>query len=85
MSLLVLECDSQEEIDKYSDGLVSKSYSGGWLKDEMGIVWIVDWVGMHNLLKDANPKQAKAMFAAIDNAGPICIEDVKKAYEDNAE
>ncbi|HJE19346.1 MAG TPA: VOC family protein [Aliicoccus persicus] len=85
VSLLVLDCETQEEIDKYHNGLVSESYSAGWLKDKMGIVWIVDWVGIHDLLKDANPKQAKAMFAAIDNEDPICIEDVKTAYEDNVD
>lgn len=85
ISSLNLGCETQEEIDRYSKALGDHYYPGGWLKDKMGVMWCVDWPGMIDLLSVANEQQEQAIFGAIMKEDPICIEDVKAAFENNKE
>ena len=85
ISSLNLGCETQEEIDRYSEALGDHYYPGGWLSDKMGVMWCVDWPGMTDLLSIANEQQEQAIFGAIMNEDPIRIEEVKKAFENNKE
>lgn len=77
---LNIQCETQEQIDFYSDKLGDTNFYGGWLKDKVGIVWCVDWPEMLRLLEEANLAQEEAMFQSIMNKRPINIKAVKDAF-----
>lgn len=83
ISSLNIQCNTQEQIDYYSDALGDVFYMGGWLKDKIGINWCVDWADMLELLKESNLLQEEAMFKSIMNDEPINIKAVQQAFDNH--
>lgn len=64
-----VDCDSQEEVDKYWNALTAdggeESYCG-WLKDRYGLSWQITPTRLTELLSDPDPERAgRAMQAML--------------------
>ena len=66
---LQIECDGQDEVDRYWEALTAGGEEGpcGWLKDRYGLSWQVTPAGVDELFRDDDPERARrvseAMFA----------------------
>jgi predicted 3-demethylubiquinone-9 3-methyltransferase (glyoxalase superfamily) len=80
----VVECDSQEEVDRYWDQLIEggEPEPCGWLKDRYGLAWQI--VPTALLEMQADPDQAKAqraMQAMLKVFGKFDIAELQAAFE----
>lgn len=68
---LVIECDTQEEIDHYWHALTQGGKEGrcGWLTDRFGVSWQVVPRQLGALL--SNPSEAKAVMEALMNMNKL--------------
>lgn len=65
---LVVNCDSQEEVDYYWDKLISdggEESMCGWLKDKFGLSWQVIPTELEKLMSSKEPGKAKRVMAAL--------------------
>lgn len=77
---LVVECDSQEEIDKYWNTLIAdggREIACGWLVDQYGVSWQIIPRALRQLLKD--PEKAKRVMNALMGMKKLIIADLEKA------
>ena len=82
---IIINCDTQEEIDYYWDKLTAggdpKAQQCGWLKDKYGLSWQVAPKGMEEMLRDENSPAAKRAFMAMLDMKKLDIAALEKAYE----
>ena len=80
----VVDCDGQEEVDRYWDGLLAgggQAVQCGWLKDRFGLSWqvtpkqLVDWTTGEDRTAAARVFKAMMGMVKIDVAG------LRAAYE----
>jgi predicted 3-demethylubiquinone-9 3-methyltransferase (glyoxalase superfamily) len=59
----VVNCETQEEVDKYWEKLSQGGQKGdcGWLKDRFGLSWQVVPTVLMEMLQDQNPARANAL------------------------
>ena len=64
---LMIECDTQEEIDHFWARLSEGGEEGpcGWLKDRFGLSWQVTPRGMDEVFCDPDPKRAERAMQAM--------------------
>ena len=64
---LQIDCQSQEEVDYYWDGLTAGGEEGpcGWLKDRYGVSWQVVPSALITLLQDPDPGRSQRAMAAM--------------------
>lgn len=76
---MVVECDSQEEIDYYWDKLTRGGQENmcGWLKDKYGVSWQIVPKILGELMKD--PEKAPRVVQAFMQMRKFDIETLKKA------
>ncbi|HEV3141223.1 MAG TPA: VOC family protein [Vicinamibacterales bacterium] len=83
---LSVECNTQEEIDKYwnklSDG--GQQIECGWVRDRFGVSWQVNPKILSDMLSDKDPKKAQRVMDAMMKMKKIVIADLKKAYDSAA-
>jgi predicted 3-demethylubiquinone-9 3-methyltransferase (glyoxalase superfamily) len=62
-----IDCQSQEEVDYYWDGLTAGGEEGpcGWLKDRYGVSWQVVPSALITLLQDPDPGRSQRAMAAM--------------------
>ena len=79
---LIVNCDTQEEVDHYWSGLSAggEEVQCGWLKDRFGVAWQITPVVLTEMLKDKDPARAKRVMAAMLKMKKIDITGLKKAY-----
>ena len=81
---LVVNCESQEEIDEYWAKLTAdggEESQCGWLTDKFGVSWQIvpreiDW-----LFGDAEPEAARRTYAAMLPMKKLDIAALRRAYE----
>ncbi len=80
---LAVECDSQEEIDHYWEGLSRGGEQGpcGWLRDRFGLWWQVNPRVLVERLADTDPERSARVMAALLGMKKIVIEELEAAYE----
>lgn len=83
ISLMVL-CDTQEEMDHYSNALSAhpESEQCGWLKDKFGVSWQItpkDFDKMYNT--EADPVKAQRAMQAMMQMKRLDIAVLQKAYD----
>jgi predicted 3-demethylubiquinone-9 3-methyltransferase (glyoxalase superfamily) len=79
---LVIDCETQDEIDHYWDSLTAdggKEGQCGWLKDKFGMSWQIVPSVLPTLLKD--PSKAQQVMTAYLKMKKFDISILKKAYE----
>lgn len=76
---LMVECDTQEEIDKYWNQLVDGGNESrcGWLKDRFGISWQIVPANMGKFMTD--PTKSKRVMDAIMKMKKIEISELENA------
>ena len=79
---LLVNCESQEEVDEYWDKLSEGGEKGpcGWLKDKFGLSWQVSPTILEEMLRDEDANKANSVMEAMLKMGKIEIEDLEKAY-----
>lgn len=80
---LQVYCDTQKEIDYYSERLGEggdpKAQQCGWLKDKFGVPWQVVPKGMEKMLKDHKSAKARRAMAAVMEMKKFDIAALERA------
>ena len=79
---LMIECETQEEIDvlwdKLSEG--GKKVQCGWLEDRYGLSWQVVPEGIGKMVADKDPAKAGRVIQAIMGMTKLDFKALRKAY-----
>ena len=80
---LLINCETQDEIDYYWERLSEGGQEGpcGWLKDRYGLSWQVVPVGMEELFADPDPKRAERAMQAMLAMGKLDIAALRSAAD----
>jgi predicted 3-demethylubiquinone-9 3-methyltransferase (glyoxalase superfamily) len=81
---LLINCDTQEEIDYFWSKLAADPQGGqcGWTKDKFGLSWQVHPTLMDTLMTDSNPDKVKAVINAFMPMKKMDIAALQKAYDE---
>jgi predicted 3-demethylubiquinone-9 3-methyltransferase (glyoxalase superfamily) len=78
---LVVNCETQEEIDyfwdKLSEGGDERAQQCGWLQDKFGVSWQIVPVGWGEMMRDSNTDQADRIMQAVLQMKKIDIKAVQ--------
>lgn len=79
----VVNCETQEEVDKFWDGLSEGGEPGvcGWLQDRYGVSWQVVPVILLKFLGDKDPEKANRVMKAMLQMKKLDIAAIQAAYE----
>lgn len=80
---LLVECESQEEIDRLWSKLTAdggKEQPCGWLKDKYGLSWQISHAGLDQLIY-TDPAKADRMFAAMLTMTRLDVRRLQEAAE----
>jgi len=82
---LIINCDTQEEIDRLWDGLAQggEHEECGWLKDKYGVSWQIVPSILDDMMKDKDEARAKRVSEAMLGMKKLDIAGLKQAYEGN--
>ena len=80
---LQVDCQTQEEVDYYWDGLTAGGEEGpcGWLKDRYGVSWQVVPNALITLIQDPDPGRSKRAMAAMMTMKKIDIAALQAAAD----
>lgn len=80
---LMVNCDTQEEIDYYWEKLsaVPESEQCGWLKDKYGVSWQIVPSDLANMLGKGTPEQVGRVTKAFLPMKKFDVAKLKDAYE----
>ncbi len=79
-----VNCDSQEEIDRYWAALSAGGEEGpcGWLKDKFGVSWQINPSAlMSEVLSDPDTGKAARAMKAVLGMGKIDIAEIQRAVD----
>lgn len=79
---LVVNCDSQEEVDYYWSKLTAdggQESQCGWLKDKFGLSWQIVPEVLMTLFKEADPAKVPHVVAALMQMKKIDIKTLQQA------
>ena len=81
-----VNCESQEEIDRYWAALGEGGQEGpcGWLKDRFGVSWQVVPAALVDMLADPDQERAQRVMGAMLQMKKIDIATLQEAYEGSA-
>lgn len=81
---LMVECESQEEIDHYWEALGKDSKKlgpCGWLQDRFGVAWQVAPVRLNDMLRDGNPDQVRRVTDCfMKMEGKLGLPELEAVY-----
>ncbi len=79
---LLVNCETQAEIDYYWDKLTQEGEEVvcGWLKDKFGLSWQISPIQLEVLLKDTNKEGVKRMTECMYGMKKLIINDLLDAY-----
>ena len=80
---LIVNCDSQEEIDRYWYKLsaVPASEQCGWLKDKFGLSWQITPSDLEEMLRSSSQAQVDRVTQAFLPMKKLNMETIRRAYE----
>lgn len=81
---LVVDCESQEEVDYFWQKLAADGGSPsqcGWLKDKFGLSWQITPRVLPEMLQDKDPEKANRVMEAMLQMTKIDIGKLKQAYQ----
>ncbi|MFA7208758.1 MAG: VOC family protein [Parcubacteria group bacterium] len=80
---LVINCETQKEIDYYweklKEGGDEESQICGWLKDRFGLSWQIGPANIEKMLQDQD--KAERVMAAVLGMKKIDLAELQKAYD----
>ncbi len=80
---LMVNCDTQEQVDRYWSGLIEgggEEGQCGWLKDRFGVSWQIVPNVLGRLLSDARSGNSAAALQAMLKMKKLDIKELEKAY-----
>ncbi len=79
---LVVNCQTQAEVDKYWERLSQGGSKGqcGWLKDKYGLSWQIVPTGMAGFFGGKDPARAARVMVAMLKMRKLDIKALKRAY-----
>jgi len=79
---LLINCETQEEVDYYWDKLLVDGQEDmcGWLRDKFGLSWQVIPTILGKLLQDKDARKANNVMTAMLQMKKIIIKDLEAAY-----
>jgi predicted 3-demethylubiquinone-9 3-methyltransferase (glyoxalase superfamily) len=82
---LQVNCDDQEELDRYWDRLSAggdeTAQQCGWLKDKYGMSWQIVPAVLPDLMADADQRKTDRVMTALLKMKKLDIAELKQAYE----
>lgn len=80
---LLVNCDSQAEVDAYWEKLVAggTAIQCGWLKDKFGLCWQVAPVKLGEWMRDPDPVKAGRVMQAMMQMVKLDLDRLQAAYE----
>ena len=77
----MVECDSQEEVDRYWDKLAAggQEVACGWVTDRYGVSWQIIPKRLRELLADSDRDRAQRAMAAMLQMTKIEIDELEQA------
>lgn len=83
---LMVECDTQDEIDHYWEGLsaVPEAEQCGWLKDAYGVSWQITPAALNRLLAGGSVEQQARVTQAFLQMKKFDIAELERVYEGTA-
>ena len=78
---LLVNCDTQAEIDKLWNALTEEGKEGpcGWLKDKYGLSWQITPTKLNNMLQGEDPEADNRVMAAMLDMKKIDIATLERA------
>ncbi len=84
---LVINCNTQEEIDYYwetlKEGGDEKAQICGWLKDRFGLSWQIGPAFIGKMLQDQDKNKVERVMAAVLEMKKIDMAKLQNAYNGN--
>ena len=79
---LMVDCNTQEEVDNYWAKLVEGGAESqcGWLKDKYGLSWQIIPTPLAEMLGDRDPQKAKRVMEAMLKMKKIDLAELQRAY-----
>jgi len=80
---IVVECDSQAELDRYWKALLKgggKTQACGWLIDKFGVRWQIVPAMLTEMMRDTDRRRPKRVADAMLSMIKLDIAALKKAY-----
>lgn len=80
---LMVNCDSQEEIDRLWDAFCEEGQPGecGWLTDKFGLSWQIVPAELDRLMADPDPVKAERVASAMFAMKKLDMAELRKAYD----
>jgi predicted 3-demethylubiquinone-9 3-methyltransferase (glyoxalase superfamily) len=81
---LLVNCDTQEEIDSLWDQLTAnggKEVQCGWLKDRFGLSWQIVPTQFFSMIQDKDPQRSQRVMQAMMQMTKFDIARLKEAYQ----
>lgn len=81
---LVVNCDTQEEVDYYTKKLSAreKDQQCGWLKDKFGISWQIVPTILPKMLHDHDVKKSQQVMRALLQMKKLNIAELERAFNE---
>lgn len=82
---LIINCETQEEIDYYWEKLsaVPESEQCGWLKDKFGVSWQVTPAEINKMINQGTPEETARVTQALLKMKKINLAELKAAQHGN--
>ena len=79
----MVDCDSQEELDRYWEALVEggEPEQCGWVRDKFGLCWQISPKVLHEMMADPDRTKAQRVSEAMLEMEKFDIAALKAAYE----
>lgn len=81
---LLVDCDSQEEVDEYWARLTAdggQEVQCGWLKDKYGLSWQIVPPGFDEMMVAGDPVKAQRAMQAMMQMKKLDVNELRRAYD----
>jgi predicted 3-demethylubiquinone-9 3-methyltransferase (glyoxalase superfamily) len=77
-----VNCESQDEIDRYWDKLLDggQALACGWVTDRFGVTWQIAPSRLRSMLQDPDPAKANRTMQAMMSMIKLDIAALERAY-----
>jgi len=79
---LLVNCQSQEEVDDLWENLIDDGEPGpcGWLRDRYGLSWQIVPAALNEMLSDPDPAKSQPVMEAMLKMSKIDLAQLRRAY-----
>ncbi|MBP1161238.1 putative 3-demethylubiquinone-9 3-methyltransferase (glyoxalase superfamily) [Rhodococcus sp. PvR044] len=80
---LLVDCDSQEEVDEYWAKLTAdggQEVQCGWLKDKYGLSWQIVPPGFDEMMVTGDPEKSQRAMQAMMQMKKLDVNELRRAY-----